>query len=102
MKLHERAYELRQEMGLSLQQAATRMGYTKSHLWEFEKGRSVNPTINFLTAIAKCYGLSLTELIGDQDPEFSRETRSILVSAERAIQRAYDRGLQDAWPERKK
>lgn len=42
----------RSDLGLSLQDLATRAGITKAHLWDLEQGRSVNPTIQTLAGLA--------------------------------------------------
>ena len=59
-----KARALRRAADLSLDAAAQRIGCTKSHLWEFEKGRSRNPTLKMLRGLADCYGVSLAQLIG--------------------------------------
>lgn len=49
--------EERANLGLSLQEVADRAGITKSHMWELEQGRSINPTIRTVHAIAKALGI---------------------------------------------
>jgi transcriptional regulator with XRE-family HTH domain len=39
--------EEREKLGLSLQEVANRAGITKSHMWELERGRAVNPSVPF-------------------------------------------------------
>lgn len=62
----KRCANLRSARGLSLQEAGDRAGFTKSHMWEFEQGRSRNPTIRMLLGLARAYGVSLSYLIGHQ------------------------------------
>jgi transcriptional regulator with XRE-family HTH domain len=52
----------REKNGLSLSQAAVRIGCTKSHLWDLEQRRSDNPTIKTLTGLAQALGESLSYL----------------------------------------
>lgn len=52
----------RQRLGLSLQAVADRAGITKSHMWELENGRAVNPTIATVNGLAKALGIPFVEL----------------------------------------
>jgi transcriptional regulator with XRE-family HTH domain len=49
---------------LTLQEAGDRAGFAKSHMWEFERGRAVNPTIRMLLGLARAYGVSLEHIVG--------------------------------------
>lgn len=44
--------------GLSLDAVAERADCTKSHVWELEQGRAVNPTVAMCHGIASALGLS--------------------------------------------
>jgi len=63
----KRARTLRIERGLTLKEAATQSGITKSHLWDFEMGRSCNPTLKMLNGLADTYGVSLSYLVSGED-----------------------------------
>lgn len=52
----------RQAQGWSLQEAADAIGITKVHLWELEKGRSLNPRIKTLALISCAYDCDLGDL----------------------------------------
>lgn len=52
----------RERLNLSLQEVADRAGITKSHMWEMEQGRAVNPTISTVHGIAKALGIPFVEL----------------------------------------
>jgi DNA-binding XRE family transcriptional regulator len=52
----------RKRLDMSLQQVADRAGITKSHMWELENGRSVNPTIATVNGLAKALGIPFVEL----------------------------------------
>jgi transcriptional regulator with XRE-family HTH domain len=43
---------VRTERGMSLQDVADEARLTKAHIWELEKGRSRNPTVETLLGIA--------------------------------------------------
>lgn len=59
-----RCAALREKRGLSLDEAGERAGFTKSHMWEFERGRAANPSIRMLFGLARAYGVSLDYIIG--------------------------------------
>lgn len=59
------AKALRQRHGLSLQKAADRIGVSKAHIWELERGESANPSLNLIERMATAYGVSIATLIGD-------------------------------------
>lgn len=61
--LGERIRQRRNELGLGLVDAAARCGISKSHIDDLEKGRSANPTVGTLYAIAQGLRLPLTELV---------------------------------------
>lgn len=52
----------RERLDMSLQEVADRAGITKSHMWELEQGRSVNPTIATVHGLAKALGIPFVEL----------------------------------------
>ena len=60
--LGERIHQHRTSMRLSLDELAKRAGITKSHLWEMEQGRAVNPTIGTVSAVASALGLHFNDL----------------------------------------
>jgi ribosome-binding protein aMBF1 (putative translation factor) len=62
LSMHKMIAEERQRLNLSLQEVADRAGITKSHMWELEQGRSVNPTIATVNGLAKALGISFLEL----------------------------------------
>lgn len=49
--------ENREALGLSLQELADKAGCTKSHIWEIEANRSVNPTVHTVQGLAKGLGI---------------------------------------------
>lgn len=54
----------RAEIGVSLDEVATRAGTSKSHIWELEQGRSVNPSIRMLISVAAALNTSINTLLG--------------------------------------
>jgi transcriptional regulator with XRE-family HTH domain len=61
------AKALREKHGLSLQQGADRIGCSKAHIFEFEKGTSINPSLGLIEAMATAYGISVESLFGKND-----------------------------------
>ena len=65
-RLSDKAKKLREIHNLSLDEAAKRIGITKSHLWDFEQGNSRNPTLKMIEGLATGYGVSIADLIGEE------------------------------------
>lgn len=47
---------------MSLQEVADASGFTKSHVWEVEKGRARNPTIGMVSGLSKALGVPFLRL----------------------------------------
>lgn len=77
-----RCAALREKRGLSLQEAGERAGYTKSHMWEFEQGRAVNPTIRMLLGLARAYGVSLDHIVGISAGEPPLHPEALRIAAD--------------------
>ena len=78
----KRCAELRLARGLSLQEAGDLAGFTKSHMWEFEQGRSRNPTIKYLLGLARAYGVSLDHIIGGSSTAPPIDPEAIRIACE--------------------
>lgn len=65
MQIGERLFSLRQKNGESLQQVADKIGVSKAHIWEMEKGRSKNPSFELVRKLADHFGISIDALVGD-------------------------------------
>lgn len=64
MSIGERLFSLRQKSGESLQQVADKVGVSKAHVWELEKGRSSNPSFELVRKLADHYGVPIEVLTG--------------------------------------
>lgn len=60
--LAEEIREARNGARLSLQEVADRSGFTKSHVWELEQGRSRNPTVLMLAGLSRALGVPFHRL----------------------------------------
>lgn len=81
MSLAARIGELRHASGQSLQDVATAVGVTKTHIWELERGRAQNPSLAVIRGLADHFKVSIASLVGedidaaDADQELSRMFR---------------------------
>lgn len=84
-----RMRELREAYGLTLEQVAQYAQASKSHIWEFEKGRAKNPSIDMAVRIAGVYGVSLDYLTGlsPANPSLSPDALRIAVEIDKLLRR---------------
>jgi transcriptional regulator with XRE-family HTH domain len=66
----ERIRATRKARNMSLDDLAAASGFTKSHVWELEKGRSRNPTVRAVWGLSSALGVTPGWLLG-LDPEAS-------------------------------
>ena len=65
MSFARRLHELRVANRLSLQETANRVGISKAHVWNLEKGVSENPSMEMLLKFADLFRVSVADLIGE-------------------------------------
>lgn len=82
MSLDAKLKDLRIKQKKSLQDVATIVGASKAHIWDLETGRSTNPTIELLTALAKCFDVSVADLIGENPGGQSEEPKLVAMYRE--------------------
>ena len=76
-----RIAELRRSRNESLQQVAEKVGVTKTHIWELERGRTANPSLTIIKGLADHFGVSIASLVeedvdaADADQELARMFR---------------------------
>ncbi|MET7860983.1 XRE family transcriptional regulator [Streptomyces sp. NPDC005318] len=63
-----RLRDLRRRRGLTLEAAAQRAGLSPAHLSRLETGRR-QPSLPMLLALARIYGTTVSELLGEMSPE---------------------------------
>ena len=99
MTLGVKIKALRLKKNKSLQDVADDVGASKNHIWDLETGKSRNPSIDLLTKLAKCFGVSVADLIGekpgakDDDPQvvaMYRELKGLTADDRTAIQQLMD------------
>jgi len=75
MSFAKRLAELRMSKGMSLQQVADRVGISKAHVWNLEKGQADNPSMELVIKFAELFRVRVADLVGenpdadDQEPE---------------------------------
>lgn len=65
MGIGARIAALRRDASESLQDVATAVGVTKTHIWELERGRSENPSLKVIQGLADHFGVSVASLVGE-------------------------------------
>jgi transcriptional regulator with XRE-family HTH domain len=78
MTLGTKIAQLRVKNNLSLQDVATKTGISKAHVWEMEKGKSGNPSLELLTKLADTFKVSVAYLTGE-DPRGPEEKEGHLA-----------------------
>lgn len=75
MSFAKRLADLRISSRLSLQQVADRVGISKAHVWNLEKGQAENPSMVLVVKFADLFRVRIADLVGenpdaaDQEPE---------------------------------
>lgn len=80
---------LREMRGMSLEAVGKAAGLTKSHVWELEKGRAVNPTVNAVWGLSAALCVSPAMLLGldDRMPPIDPVALKIAGIVDREIKR---------------
>lgn len=71
MSLATKLAELRSKKHQSLQQVADAIGVSKALIWELEKGRIINPSMDVISRLSSHFEVSVEGLMDDSrlDPE---------------------------------
>lgn len=69
MELHERLRQVRNERKMTLLQVREETGLSVSYLSDLERGRTSNPSFDILERLAKCYGMTLVDLLSGLDEQ---------------------------------
>ncbi|MFC5719210.1 helix-turn-helix domain-containing protein [Streptomyces gamaensis] len=78
-----RLRELRRRSGLTLEAAAARAGLSPAHLSRLETGRRT-PSLPMLLALARTYGTTVSDLLGEVPPEQDPIVRAGRMEAQQA------------------
>jgi transcriptional regulator with XRE-family HTH domain len=105
MSLGARLKQLRIKKNRSLQEVADAVQASKAHIWEIEKGRSKNPSMDLLNRLAENFEVSVSYLVGENLNEEEADLVAMyrdlkrLTRDEREKMRAI---MKAAFPEKKK
>ena len=100
MSLGVKLNQLREKRRESLQDVATAIGISKTHLWELEKGRANNPSMDLLKKLAEHYAVTVEILVDassedntedDSVQQFFRDFKSLSQDDQSLIQGTIDR-----------
>ena len=75
MSFARRLHVLRTANRLSLQDVADKVGISKAHVWNLEKGLSDNPSMELVVKLADLFRVRVADLVGenplagDEEPE---------------------------------
>lgn len=72
--------ETRKARKMSLEDVAKASGFTKSHVWELERGKSTNPSIRAVWGLASALGVSPAYLIGLDDKQADLDPLAIRIA----------------------
>ena len=65
MTLAKRLHELRMANRLSLQDVADKVGISKAHVWNLEKGLAGNPSMELVVKLADLFRVRVADLVGE-------------------------------------
>lgn len=77
MPLADRLKVLREGLDISLQDLADQVGASKAHIWDLERGRSTNPSIDLLKKLADKLKVSVADLVGENPTGESEDARVV-------------------------
>lgn len=94
MSLSARLRDLRLKKSQSLQDVADAIKISKTHIWELEKGRSENPSLEILTKLADHFGVTIRSLVGEE-VESSEDERLVKMFRQVGKLKETDRAFLD-------
>ncbi|MBK8272164.1 MAG: helix-turn-helix transcriptional regulator [Sphingomonadales bacterium] len=78
MSFAQKLHELRLKKGLSLQDVADRIGVSKAHVFNLEKGTTRNPSMELVLKLADLFRVRVADLVGE-NPEASEEPAEMVA-----------------------
>lgn len=78
MSFARKLHELRIANRLSLQDVADKVGISKAHVWNLEKGLSENPSVELVMKLADLFRVRVADLIGE-NPEGADEEPAMVA-----------------------
>ena len=83
----ERLKSLREKQRLSIQDVADIADISKTLIWELEKNKSLNPSLNTLKKLSELFGVTVGFLIGETSelPKLHSKTLHIAMEIEKTF-----------------
>jgi transcriptional regulator with XRE-family HTH domain len=78
MSFARRLNELRIANRLSLQDVADKVGISKAHVWNLEKGLSENPSMELVLKLAELFRVRVADLVGE-NPDATSEDPAMVA-----------------------
>ncbi len=78
MNFARRLQEMRTANRLSLQDVADKVGISKAHVWNLEKGQSDNPSMDLVVKLADLFRVRVADLVGE-NPEAADEEPAMVA-----------------------
>ena len=78
MAFAQKLHELRIANRLSLQQVGDKVGISKAHVWNLEKGQTDNPSMELVIKLAELFRVPVAELVGE-NPEGASEDPEVVA-----------------------
>lgn len=79
MSFARRLHELRIANRLSLQDVADRVGISKAHVWNLEKGLSENPGVELVVKLADLFRVRVADLVGENPAAAGEEPAMVAM-----------------------
>lgn len=80
-RMRQRIAQARASRKMSLQEVAQASGFTKSHVWELENGRSRNPTVRAVWSLARALAVSPAWLLGLDERQSALDPLALQIAA---------------------
>ena len=78
MNFAAKLHELRISQRLSLQNVADKVGISKAHVFNLEKGITANPSMDLVIKLAELFRVRVADLVGD-DPEADDQPAEVVA-----------------------
>lgn len=78
MSFAKRLHDLRMANRLSLQDIADRVGISKAHVWNLEKGIADNPSMELVVKLADLFRVRVADLVGE-NPDGANEEPAMVA-----------------------
>ena len=79
MSFADRLGELRSAQRLSLQEVADKVGISKAHVWNLEKGLSDNPSMELVVKLAELFRVRVADLVGENPDNAEEEPEMVAL-----------------------